>query len=73
VFVAEEGEATLDKLLVDGSDAVALGRITQMVKANGRRYSMDVAFHFTVEQGRIVRLHLYEDTGLVATTVTATA
>jgi hypothetical protein len=32
---------------------------------------MLVAFHFTVESGYLVRLHLYEDTDLVARAVTA--
>jgi ketosteroid isomerase-like protein len=48
-----------------------LARFSPVVKANGRHLSMLVAFHFTVESGYLVRLHLYEDTDLVARAVTA--
>lgn len=71
VFVPEKSETSIDKILVDGADAVALGRFSLVVKANGRHLSMLVAFHFTVESGYLVRLHLYEDTDLVARAVTA--
>ncbi|WP_406164884.1 nuclear transport factor 2 family protein [Streptomyces sp. NBC_00996] len=70
-FVAAQSETSIDKIVVDGADAVALGRFSLVVKANGRRFSMPVAFHFTVESGRLVRLHLYEDTDLVTRAVTA--
>ncbi|MFI6495012.1 nuclear transport factor 2 family protein [Streptomyces sp. NPDC050564] len=70
-FVAAQSEASIDKIVVDGADAVALGRFSLVVKANGRRFSMPVAFHSTVESGRLVRLHLYEDTDLVTRTETA--
>jgi ketosteroid isomerase-like protein len=39
------------------------------VAANGRRFSTAVAFHLTVDDGRIVRLHLYEDTFAAAAAV----
>jgi len=38
-------------ILVDGADAVALGRFSLVVKADGRHLSKLVAFHFTVELG----------------------
>ncbi|MEU9473751.1 hypothetical protein AB0D78_45930 [Streptomyces avermitilis] len=71
MFVPEKSETSIDKILVDGADAVPLGRFSLVVKANGRHLSMLVAFHFTVESGYLVRLHLYEDTDLVARAVTA--
>jgi ketosteroid isomerase-like protein len=71
VFVAGESEAEIHKILVDGSDAVVLGRFAHTVKANSRRFDTPVAFHLTVENGQIVRLHLYEDTHLVAKTIGA--
>ncbi|MFH9969225.1 nuclear transport factor 2 family protein [Streptomyces mirabilis] len=49
VFVPEKSETSIDKILVDGADAVALGRFGLVVKANGRHLGMRVAFHFTVE------------------------
>ena len=49
VFVPEKSETSIDKILVDGADAVALGRFSLVVKADGRHLSKLVAFHFTVE------------------------
>ncbi|MEU9151964.1 hypothetical protein AB0D59_15785 [Streptomyces sp. NPDC048417] len=51
VFVPEKSETSIDKILVDGADAAALGRFSLAVKANGRHVGMLVAFHFTVELG----------------------
>jgi ketosteroid isomerase-like protein len=48
VFVPGESEAAIHTILVDGSDAVALGRFTHTVQANNRRFSTQVAFRFTV-------------------------
>ncbi|MFF0142180.1 nuclear transport factor 2 family protein [Streptomyces sp. NPDC005227] len=70
-FDPAQGGTNIDKILVDGADAVALCTFSLVVRSNGRRFSMPVAFHFTVESGRLVRLHLYEDTELVARNVTA--
>jgi uncharacterized protein len=66
VHVPGKSEASIQKILVDGSDAVALGRFTHTVTATGHPYSMLVAFHFTVENGQIVRMNMYEDTYLVS-------
>jgi ketosteroid isomerase-like protein len=71
VFVPERSETSIDKILVDGADAVALARFSLVVKANGRHLSKLVVFRFTVESGYLVRLHLYEDTDLLARAVTA--
>ncbi|MDX6328754.1 MAG: hypothetical protein QOI83_1137 [Streptomycetaceae bacterium] len=60
---------TLWPVFAAGS-AVTLGRFSHIVKANGRRYSTLVAFHFNIEAGHLVRLHLPEDS-LVAGIVTA--
>ncbi|MEH0935786.1 nuclear transport factor 2 family protein [Micromonospora psammae] len=65
-LVAGASEITFDKVLVDGADAVALGHFTHTAKATGRRFSTPVAFHFTVADGKLVRLHLYEDTYAVS-------
>jgi hypothetical protein len=67
LHVPGKSEASIDKVLVDGSDAVAVGRFAHTVTATGRSYSMLVAFHFTVENGQIVRMNMYEDTYLVST------
>jgi hypothetical protein len=72
LHVPGESEAQVDKVLVDGCDAVTLGRIAHTVKATGTHYSMLVAFHFTVRDGKIVRLHMFEDTYLVSKAVGVT-
>ncbi|WP_433512974.1 nuclear transport factor 2 family protein [Nonomuraea sp. CA-143628] len=64
-FVPSRAEMSIDKILVDGSDAVVLARLGQTVATNGRQFHMPVAFHFTVTDGLIGRMHLYEDTFLV--------
>jgi ketosteroid isomerase-like protein len=69
VFVPGASEVVMDKVIVEGPEAVALGRFTHTVAANGRRFSTPVAFHLTVDDGRIVRLHLYEDTFAAAAAV----
>ncbi|MEV0651049.1 nuclear transport factor 2 family protein [Phytomonospora sp. NPDC050363] len=54
------------RVLVDGADAVVLGVIEQTARPTGRAYTARVALHFTVEEGRIVRYHVYEDSLAVA-------
>ncbi|MEU8140674.1 nuclear transport factor 2 family protein [Nonomuraea sp. NPDC048901] len=56
---------SIDKILIAGSDAVVLAHLGQTVASNGRQFRMPVAFHFTVTDGLITRMHLYEDTFLV--------
>ncbi|MFC4019220.1 nuclear transport factor 2 family protein [Micromonospora sp. GCM10011542] len=70
-LVAGESVVEFHKLLVDGADAVWLGRFTHTVQANKRTFTTPVAFHFTIENGKIVRLHLYEDTHAVSQAVAA--
>jgi hypothetical protein len=53
-------------VVVDGANAVALGRFAHTIKASGRRFKTAVAMHLTVTDGKINRLHLYEDTLAVA-------
>ncbi|HUG60783.1 MAG TPA: nuclear transport factor 2 family protein [Methylomirabilota bacterium] len=53
--------ATVDRILVDGPDAVVLGTIRSVIAANGRAYEARFALHLTVEGGRINRHHVYED------------
>jgi ketosteroid isomerase-like protein len=39
-----------------------LGTFTHTVAKNGREFTTPSALHLVVEDGRITRLHLYEDT-----------
>lgn len=64
----EPGSASLsvERVLVDGDDAVVLGEIRQTARATGRAYSARFALHVTFEQGLVVRFHVYEDSLAVA-------
>ncbi|GAA2348627.1 nuclear transport factor 2 family protein [Streptomyces kunmingensis] len=61
-FVPGKSEVVLERLIVDGSDVVLLAVWTHTVVATGKEFTTPAAMHLKVEDGRIVRLHLYEDT-----------
>lgn len=56
----------LDRILVDGEDAVILGVTRQTSRATGRSFAAMVAVHVTVTDGKIARYHVYEDSLAVA-------
>jgi uncharacterized protein len=64
--VPGESSARVSAVLVDGADAVVLGRIHRTAKPTGRRYTAAIALHLTVEDGLIRRFHVYEDSLSVA-------
>ncbi|WP_371790946.1 nuclear transport factor 2 family protein [Streptomyces sp. NBC_01471] len=66
VFVEGASESRIDEILVDGHEAALFGRFTHTVKSTGRSFTTPVAFRLTVRDGRIERLHLFEDTLAVA-------
>ncbi|MFE1440393.1 nuclear transport factor 2 family protein [Streptomyces sp. NPDC058739] len=59
--VAERAATRVERILVDGADAVVVGEIRQTAKATGRPYRARFALHLTVENGLVVRHHVYED------------
>ncbi|MET7749769.1 nuclear transport factor 2 family protein [Micromonospora sp. NPDC005367] len=62
-FVAGESTADLGRTVIDGRDAVVFSRFSHTVAATGKRFETPVAMHFTIsDDGRIERMHLYEDT-----------
>ncbi|MFF6996762.1 nuclear transport factor 2 family protein [Streptomyces sp. NPDC008313] len=64
--VAGEAATAIERILVDGTEAVVLGEIRQTARATGRAYRARFALHLTVEDGLIVRHHVYEDSLAVA-------
>ncbi|MEV4005940.1 nuclear transport factor 2 family protein [Actinomadura sp. NPDC049753] len=64
--VPEEVDTQVERILVDGDDAVVLGEIRQTARATGRAYRARFALHLTVENGLVVRHHVYEDSLAVA-------
>jgi ketosteroid isomerase-like protein len=51
----------IERVLVDGSDAVVLGEIRQTARPTGRAYRSRFALHVTFADGLVVRYHVYED------------
>ncbi|WP_210569936.1 nuclear transport factor 2 family protein [Streptomyces sp. GESEQ-4] len=64
--VPGEAATEIKRVLVDGADAVVLGEIRQTAKATGRPYRARFALHLTIEDGLVVRHHVYEDSLAVA-------
>lgn len=65
-YVHGESEVALDKILVDGHDVILLGSFGHTIAASGRQFTTPFAMHLGVADGQIVRMHLYEDTLIVA-------
>ncbi|MCZ1000748.1 nuclear transport factor 2 family protein [Streptomyces mirabilis] len=65
-FADGRSKAVLERVIVDGGDVALLAVFTHTVAANGKEFITPVVMHLAVEDGRIVRLHQYEDTLTVA-------
>lgn len=68
--VAEDARASVDTYLVTGQDAVIMGHLSGTVRATGKSFEGPFALRLTVEGGRIVRHHLYENSLSVAAACT---
>ncbi|MFF3014759.1 nuclear transport factor 2 family protein [Streptomyces sp. NPDC057939] len=64
--VPEEARASVDTFLVDGTEAVLMGHLSGTVRATGKSFAGPFALHLTVEDGRITRHHLYENSLSIA-------
>lgn len=64
--VPEEARASVDTFLVDGTDAVLMGHVSGTVRATGKSFAGPFALHLTVENGRITRHRLYENSLSIA-------
>ncbi len=64
--VPEKADTVIERILVDGDDAVVLGEIRQTARATGRAYRSRFALHLTVEGALVTRHHVYEDSLAVA-------
>ncbi|MFF1378513.1 nuclear transport factor 2 family protein [Streptomyces sp. NPDC058308] len=71
--VAEDARASVDAFLVDGADAVLTGHLSGRVRATGKTFDGPFALRLTVENGRITRHHLYENSLSIAAACTPTA
>lgn len=59
-------DTVVERILVDGDDAVVLGEIRRAPRATGHGYRARFALHLTVTDDRISRFHIYEDSLSVA-------
>ncbi|MCU4747207.1 MULTISPECIES: nuclear transport factor 2 family protein [Streptomyces] len=64
--VPQEAGTVIDRILVDGTDAVVTGEIRQTARSTGRAYRAAFALYLTVEHTQVTRHHLYEDSLAVA-------
>ncbi|MEU1473548.1 nuclear transport factor 2 family protein [Streptomyces sp. NPDC005761] len=64
--VPEDARASVDTFLVDGADAVLMGHLSGTVRATGKSFAGPFALHLTVEDGRVTRHHLYENSLSIA-------
>ncbi|WP_331748250.1 nuclear transport factor 2 family protein (plasmid) [Streptomyces sp. NBC_00984] len=56
----------VERILIDGNDAVVLGEIRQTARPTGRAYRARFSLHLTIEDGLVTRHHVYEDSLAVA-------
>ncbi|SFT60088.1 hypothetical protein SAMN04487904_104185 [Actinopolyspora lacussalsi subsp. righensis] len=70
-FEPGRSEVALDRVIVDGGDVMLLAVFTHTVVSTGKEFTTPVAMHLVVEDGRIVRMHLHEDTLTVDKAFTA--
>ncbi|MFJ4481517.1 nuclear transport factor 2 family protein [Streptomyces longwoodensis] len=61
-----QSKVVLERFLVDGSDVVLLAVFTHTAAPTSKEFTTPVAMHLAIEDGRIARMHLYEDTLTVA-------
>ncbi|NGO06803.1 SnoaL-like domain-containing protein [Streptomyces sp. HC44] len=64
--VTGQADTEVERVLVDGDEAVVFGEIRQTAKSTGRAYRARFALHLTVANGLVVRHHVYEDSLAVA-------
>ncbi|MEV6375223.1 nuclear transport factor 2 family protein [Micromonospora musae] len=70
-FVPGQSEYTVDRIIVQGEDAVVVATASHTFARNGARFTTPMIIHLTVDEAKIVRLRLYEDTHLVARSAAA--
>lgn len=62
VYVPGKSKVVLERMIVEDGDVMLLGTFTHTILASGKEFTTPSAMHLLVEDGEIVRMHLYEDT-----------
>jgi hypothetical protein len=65
-FEPGKSTTTIDKIVVAGGDAVVLAHFMHIPVSTGRTMQSPMAMHLEVADGKIVKMHLYEDTWVVS-------
>ncbi|QJR34063.1 nuclear transport factor 2 family protein [Gemmatimonas groenlandica] len=65
-FRAGASTATLEQSIINGDDAVIFASFVHTADNTGRRFETPVAIHLRASAGRLVLMHLYEDTWAVS-------
>ncbi|WP_429413864.1 nuclear transport factor 2 family protein [Nocardia sp. GAS34] len=68
--VSQDAQASIDTCLIDDTDAVLFGHLSGTVRATGKSFGGPLALRLTVENGRITRHHLYENSVSIAAACT---
>jgi uncharacterized protein len=65
--IPEHADATVEAVIVDGTEAAITGRLSGVARATGRAFHTPFALRVTVgPDDRITRMHIHEDTRAVA-------
>lgn len=57
---------SVDTVVTDSEEAVIFAAFDHVAASTGRPFHTDVAMRLTVAEGKITRMHLFEDTAAVA-------
>lgn len=68
--IPEDARASIDTYLVDGANTVLFGHLSGTVRSTGKPFQGPFALRLTVEDGRITRHHLYENSVSIAAACT---
>lgn len=60
------GSSVVHSLLIEGNEAVLFATITNSSAKTGRSFETPVAMHFGVSDGKLAKMHLYEDSWAVS-------
>jgi ketosteroid isomerase-like protein len=65
-LVPGESIVSVEAVVIDGENAAIFAVFDHVAAPTGRPFHTDVAMRLTVSEGKITRMHLYEDTAAVA-------
>ncbi|WP_183869705.1 nuclear transport factor 2 family protein [Pedobacter cryoconitis] len=64
-YEVEKSKVEIEKIFIDGDEAVILGSFSHVIASTGRHFKTPIAMHLAIADGKIYKMHLHEDTFLV--------